>query len=136
MIFKLELVLFDGSFDLTAKREAIEYFAVQIVRMEMILVTALVLGAIECQIRLHQHGIRARTIRRISADTDADRNVDLIAVYRKGERNCGLDFRSQGAGISGLFHLALKNREFIATEPGDQVGFPRAALEALCDVLQ
>src|ERR1700686_1814840 len=102
----------------------------------MILISALVLGAIQCKIRLHQHGVWPRTARDIGADANADRDVHLVAVKKKRRGKRGLYLCGQCTGTCGIRDLALKHCKLISAQTRDEVRYPRAALETLSDLLE
>src|ERR1700722_12055796 len=103
--------------------------------MKAIPVAALVLGAVERQVSLHQHGVRAGIAGNIRTDPDTDRDVDFVAVDKKGTCQRGLDLRGHDAGIRGLAHLRLQYRGLIPSQPCDHVTFSRAALQTSGDLL-
>jgi hypothetical protein len=109
---------------------------IEFLGMKPILIATFALGAVEREICLHQHRICVRSAPTIGADSDADRDVNLVAVEQIGQRKRCLNILRQDPSIRRLAHLALQHRKFVATEPGDQVALPNAVPETTSHFLK
>ena len=99
--------------------------------MKVVLVAALVLGAIERHVGLHQHDVRSAAALNKRTDADADRNPHIVTVDSIGSRERCLELGCKYPGVRRLTHFPLEYGELVATQPGYQVALPRALPQAL-----
>src|SRR5215216_4752913 len=99
--------------------------------VEVKIITALHLGAIQCDARRLQQSRRVATVLRIQADTDTARHEDLLIFEDECLLECMLDGARDVGGVLCPWNLCEQNDKFITTEARHCIAFANTTRETL-----
>ena len=99
-------------------------------------VAALGLGTQQRKVRLVEQRLGVRAVGRVHGDTDARRDMQVLAGDPVRHRHRGEQFVGAECRVGCARHFRQQDDEFVPAQPADRVGLANARLEAPRDRLQ
>ena len=109
---------------------------IEVIGMEAILVTTLVLSPIESNVGVCEHFIGSLGLGRVGRNADAHGDAHFRVAERIGSRQSIANLRRQHAGTGEIGQICLQDGKLVAAQTADEIGLADAALEALADRLE
>ena len=133
---EFQLIAIQGLPQIARESDAFTHFAIEVIGMEAILVSAFVLGPIESDVGLCEHLVGSLDLRAVGGNPDAhgDVHVDLVEQVRSRQRIH--DLRCEHPGVGDVAEIGLQDGKLVTAQTGDEIGLADAALQALADRFQ
>lgn len=135
-VMQPQLIAFKGGHQFADQGHALGHFPRNLLGVEVILVAAHFLGAVQRHVGLPEQAVGVETELAVTADANAHRNVQCIAgqVIRRQQRVA--DVGGHRRRLGRVTDVQLQDREFIATQTRHHVAFADTGLDAPGDLLQ